>query len=187
MQQRYWLIELLAYWEGKLNTTHLIDTYSITRQSASKIINRYISDYPNNLEYDQSLKAYTPSASFLPAFITRDANEYLAYLTQKNEAVIDHGLSSLAEHSEVLQLPKRRVEPKILRNLVLAAKTQSRVEVEYLSLSNPEHETRVIAPHTFVYTGLRWHLRAYCEKALGLEISYSADLLGIQTLLVRAR
>ncbi|MEG6796428.1 WYL domain-containing protein, partial [Pseudomonas aeruginosa] len=27
-----------------------------------------------------------------------------------------------------------------------------------------EVETRLIAPHTLIYTGMRWHVRAYCEK-----------------------
>lgn len=25
-------------------------------------------------------------------------------------------------------------------------------------------ETRLIAPHTLIYTGMRWHVRAFCEK-----------------------
>lgn len=28
----------------------------------------------------------------------------------------------------------------------------------------PNVEVRLIAPHTLVYTGMRWHVRAYCEK-----------------------
>ena len=39
-----------------------------------------------------------------------------------------------------------------------------RLEVEYVSLANPAPEGRLIAPHTLVYTGMRWHVRAYCEK-----------------------
>jgi predicted DNA-binding transcriptional regulator YafY len=34
----------------------------------------------------------------------------------------------------------------------------------YASLSSPEGEERVIAPHAVVFTGYRWHVRAYCEK-----------------------
>src|SRR5690606_18059217 len=29
---------------------------------------------------------------------------------------------------------------------------------------NPNHDQRVIVPHTLVHTGSRWHVRAYCEK-----------------------
>ncbi|HHH9652577.1 TPA: WYL domain-containing protein, partial [Pseudomonas aeruginosa] len=32
------------------------------------------------------------------------------------------------------------------------------------SFTTPDAETRLIAPHTLIYTGMRWHVRAYCEK-----------------------
>ncbi|MCO3035827.1 WYL domain-containing protein, partial [Pseudomonas aeruginosa] len=35
---------------------------------------------------------------------------------------------------------------------------------EYVSFTTPDAETRLIAPHTLIYTGMRWHVRAYCEK-----------------------
>ena len=31
-------------------------------------------------------------------------------------------------------------------------------------VANPDVEIRVMAPHTLVFTGMRWHVRAYCEK-----------------------
>lgn len=33
-----------------------------------------------------------------------------------------------------------------------------------MSFSTPDGETRLIAPHTLIYTGMRWHVRAYCER-----------------------
>lgn len=36
--------------------------------------------------------------------------------------------------------------------------------MQYVSFTTPDGETRLIAPHTLVYTGMRWHVRAYCEK-----------------------
>jgi predicted DNA-binding transcriptional regulator YafY len=38
--------------------------------------------------------------------------------------------------------------------------------VDYVSINNPDREGRIIIPHTLVYTGLRWHVRAWCEKNL---------------------
>ena len=31
-------------------------------------------------------------------------------------------------------------------------------------MANPKPADRVISPHTLVYTGFRWHVRAYCHK-----------------------
>ena len=36
--------------------------------------------------------------------------------------------------------------------------------MDYVSLNNPDREGRIIAPHTLVWTGLRWHVRGWCEK-----------------------
>jgi len=48
--------------------------------------------------------------------------------------------------------------------LVQAARGQLRVDVDYVSLSSEEQSGRNIVPHTLVYDGIRWHVRAYCEK-----------------------
>lgn len=38
---RYRLIETVAWWEGRLTTGHLIQSFGISRQQASKDINTY--------------------------------------------------------------------------------------------------------------------------------------------------
>ncbi|MGL6360144.1 MULTISPECIES: hypothetical protein [Aeromonas] len=35
---------------------------------------------------------------------------------------------------------------------------------DYASLSSEEQSGSNIVPHTLVYDGIRWHVRAYCEK-----------------------
>ena len=48
--------------------------------------------------------------------------------------------------------------------MLAACRDGLRLETEYVSLNTPDVEIRLIAPHTRVYTGMRWHVRAYCEK-----------------------
>lgn len=164
---RFWFIELCVFWEQCLSTTNIIRKFGITRQQASKIINLYKEQFPQNLCYSAAQKSYSVSDSFAPGYITADAHEYLSYLSTcgliPSQAVSGDSLM----RNETLALPTRRVPPKVLRTLVKAIQTRQRVEVDYVSLSNPNREGRVIAPHTFVNTGLRWHLRAYCEKSTG--------------------
>ena len=61
-------------------------------------------------------------------------------------------------------MPVRDVKPEVLRPIMLAARQQKRLDVDYVSLNHPDREGRIIVPHTLVYTGLRWHVRAWCEK-----------------------
>jgi predicted DNA-binding transcriptional regulator YafY len=163
---RYRVIEIIALWEGRLTTNHLCNTFGIGRQQASKDINLYNQDVaPGNLVYDKYLKGYKPTENFRPRVTTGTADEYL-YLLNRNNTLSStfESLNLNYANTEVLQVPIRDITPTILRPIVQAARSGKRVEVEYVSLSSPEKEIRVIAPHTLVHTGMRWHVRAYCEK-----------------------
>lgn len=163
---RYRLIEIVAQWEGRLTTNHLVNSFGIGRQQASKDINSYLADIaPNNLVYDRYLKGYKPSDSFKPKLTTGTADEYLHVLSRNKD--ITHtfeGLDLGFANTEILRIPLRSVEPAILRALVQAAREHKRVELGYISMSSATEEERILVPHTLVCTPLRWHVRAYCEK-----------------------
>ncbi|MFO6217360.1 helix-turn-helix transcriptional regulator, partial [Pseudomonas aeruginosa] len=163
---RYRLIETVAWWEGRLTTNHLMQSFGISRQQASKDINTYISEHaPKNLEYDKHLKGYVPSRRFQPLFIDDSASAYLHLLNQNHErAPHIEGLALAYTHTEILAVPDRSVRPEVLRPLLKACRDGLRLECEYVSFTTPDGETRLIAPHTLIYTGMRWHVRAYCEK-----------------------
>lgn len=163
---RYRFIETLVLWEGRLTTRHLCDTFGIGRQQASKDINTYIREIgPGNLVYDKYLKGYKPAPGFQPRVTRGVADEYLHLMARNNE--LSNVFESLAlnmANVEVLSVPVRDVAPEVLRPLMQAARQQRRLEVDYVSVNNPDREGRIIVPHTLVYTGLRWHVRAWCEK-----------------------
>ena len=163
---RYRLIEVIAYWEGRLTTNHLCNSFGIGRQQASKDINTYLREIaPDNLEYDKQIKGYVPTAGFKPAVTTGTADEYLHILSRtKDIAHTFEGLDLGFANTHMLQVPSRPVDPVILRALVNSAREQKRVDIGYLSLNNPETDGRIIVPHTLVCTPMRWHVRAYCEK-----------------------
>ena len=163
---RYRLIETVAWWEGRLTTVHLIQSFGISRQQASKDINTYITEHaPKNLTYDKQLKGYVPSKQFKPLFIDDSASAYLHLLNQTHSrAPHVEGLALAYAHTMVLEVPDRTIRPEVLRPLLKACRDSEVIEIEYVSLANPSPETRLIAPHTLVYTGMRWHVRAYCEK-----------------------
>ena len=163
---RYRLIETVVWWEGRLTTGHLIQSFGISRQQASKDINTYITEHaPRNLTYDKQLKGYVPSKLFKPLFIDDSASAYLHLLNQTHSrAPHVEGLALAYAHTMVLEVPDRTIRPEVLRPLLKACRDSEVIEIEYVSLANPSPETRLIAPHTLVYTGMRWHVRAYCEK-----------------------
>lgn len=171
LAQRYRLIETVAWWEGRLTTGHLMQSYGISRQQASKDINSYITEHaPENLVYDRKAKGYVPANGFTPRFIDFSASAYLHLLVQNNERA-EHleGLKLAYAHTQVLEVPDRSIRPEVLRPLLKACREGLRLETEYVSLASPEPEIRLIAPHTLVNTGMRWHVRAWCEKNRGFR------------------
>ncbi|MEM8562596.1 MAG: WYL domain-containing protein [Pseudomonadota bacterium] len=163
---RYRYIETIALWEGRLTTRHLCETFGIGRQQASKDINNYIREVgPGNLEYDKFLKGYRPTSAFKPVVTAGLADEYLHLMARNNELMNTfESLSLNVANVEVLSLPVRDVKPEVLRPIMQAARQQRRLEVDYVSINNPDREGRIIVPHTLVFTGLRWHVRGWCEK-----------------------
>ena len=163
---RYRFIEIIALWEGRLTTRHLCTTFGIGRQQASKDINTYLREVgPANLEYDKYLKGYKPTPGFTPRVTQGLADEYLHLMARNNElASMFESLDLQTANMEVVAVPVRDVRPEIVRPIVSAARQQKRLEVDYVSIRAPDREGRVIVPHTLVHTGLRWHVRAWCEK-----------------------
>ena len=136
-------------------------------------INHYLTYYsPEGLIYDRRLKGYKPTEQFLPRFSEGKVDEYLMLLHREKQHQRQHeaGLLTLPlmdlryGHIEILDVPNRHIDPKIVRGLVQAARGQLRVDVDYVSLSSAEQSGRNIVPHTLIYDGIRWHVRAYCEK-----------------------
>jgi len=162
-RQRFHFIELIAYWEGKVNTSHLMQQFGLSRQHSSTDINHYLQLAPHNLGYNASAKAWLPAQNFKMHFISGDVIEYLTWIHTGHSTANTSSVTALSNIA--LNLPARKVSPQIMRGLVTAIRQQRRIEVDYVSLSNPNREGRVIAPHSFINTGLRWHLRAWCEKS----------------------
>lgn len=163
---RFRLIEIVALWEGRLTTNHLCDAFKIGRQQASRDISKYKSLFEHEqIVLDQKIKGYKPTPEFLPKFIKGAPGEYLSFLHQQQ--TMDNCFEFFNwgnAECEILNVPDRAVSPNIVRKLIIAARECRRVDVDYVSLSSPYVKGRIITPHTIIYDGVRWHVRAYDEE-----------------------
>lgn len=164
---RYRMIEIIALWEGRLTSNHLQKAFGIGRQQASKDINEYKNNIaPLNLLFDKKLKGYTPSEQFSPVLTKGEINEYLHMLNSKGDLLTQFADLNLAQApTEVVTPLVRSVNANIVRPIIIASRDQQRIEIEYMSLSSVK-DYRNITPHTLVFNGYRWHVRAFCEKSL---------------------
>lgn len=165
---RFRLIEILAFWEGRVVASQLGEAFGIGRQQAQKVLRRYREQVPGNLAYDESRRGFLPTADFQPRFTRGRVEEYLHLLGA--HADLDSpfaGLGLGAADTESLPLPSRAVDPHVVREVVKAARAGRRLEAVYASFRNPAGEERILVPHTLVFAAGRWHVRAYCEKHRG--------------------
>ena len=160
-REQFRMIEIFAQWEGRVNATNLQTLLKIGRNKAYDILNRYQALTPENLEYDASLKGFKPSSLFHPHVASGHIDEYSQLLSRSG----DVGYMSVFETGFCqLEAPLRNVSATLVQPIIRAIRDRLRVDIGYTSLSSPDYESRIISPHCLVFDGIRWHVRAYCEK-----------------------
>lgn len=151
-RQCYAYIEIIIQWEGRLTLQHLQQEFGFGRSKAKKLLNEYLERQPSNLIYDASLKGHKPSDQFTPVFTHGHIDEYC-----RSELSDVIGI-------QLLEAPLRNIDPNLIRPILRAIRNQQRIDIGYQSLSSPDYESRIISPHSLVFDGLRYHVRAHCEK-----------------------
>tara|TARA_Y100000034_G_C6848919_1_gene384905 strand:+ start:57 stop:860 length:804 start_codon:yes stop_codon:yes gene_type:complete len=154
--KRHKYIELIAQWEGRVTTTHLQKRFGIGRQQASSDLKKYRELVPGNLTYCAQSKGYIPSRLFKPFLISEFVDDYFI------EKSIQQNFNSYSFIEK--KIPNRRVDPITFRGIHRALVEKRRIDIGYMSLRSAQEEERIIVPHTFVSTPLRWHVRGFCEK-----------------------
>lgn len=151
-------IEVVLQWEGELTASRLQDYFAVSRSTAQKFISQYRADFPDNIKnYSHSAKHHIPTDRFTPQYTQGTLSEYLSFFGENTD-------SNNTNHLELVSPPLRNINPKLARQIIQACKQQLRLDIDYLSLSSGDIEGRIISPHTLVNDGIRWHVRAYCEK-----------------------
>jgi len=162
--QRLAFIHNVVGWEGQINATHIATKFQLSRQAASGILKQYREKFPTYLVYDSSQKAYLATPDFNATFIhTSSYNSLSQYLTAIDLASDD--TNNLLSNSIIeVEAPLRNINPLQIRPILRAIREQLRIDIGYISLSSPNYLDRIIQPHALIFDGLRWHVRAFCNK-----------------------
>ncbi|MGX9460363.1 WYL domain-containing protein [Shewanella sp. A14] len=158
-RKRFLFIEMLAWWQGCINNKQLMQQFDISRQQAYNDFKQYLLQHPGNLLKTE--QGYVPAKVFFPHYISGGLSQFLHWYETRTILNKTYQSPRVAHVS----IPDRIVSVQIIRLLVVAMEQQKRIDVQYVSLSHPENDGRIFHPHTFVNTGLRWHVRGYCEKS----------------------
>lgn len=183
------VIELMLQWQGDISSRDLKILYDISHDTAKRMIQNYTKQYPDNITYNAHLKKHQATDSFMPKLSVCLFETYINTL-EKLQFIKGEGTLSVEIlltdnhdlHNKKIQPvqnspgksttpitrithPQRQLKPELMRVIMLACQQNLRVEVDYLSLNNPDYEGRIIQPHALVHDGSRWHVRAYDEKS----------------------
>lgn len=167
VEKRLEFIDFRLFWEGQINRSDIMEQFGVSVPQASNDLSKYQEVAPKNLNYDHREKKYFSSDSFKPVFIAPDADSYFRQLRDDMQTLKSNPVPWLSYEPayDVVQMPKRNIDPDILRTMSESIREQKTLQIFYQSMSSEEPSWRSISPHAFAFDGMRWHARAYCHNA----------------------
>ncbi len=158
-------MESVVVWEGAVYRKRLVTAFGVTENHISRDFKQYLHEYPNSLAYDLSRKRYLPGHAFKPRYASGSTGEYLGLLRTHCEAtdVTDTQLPGLPgpTAAETVPLQGGGVDAETLQAITRAITDGTGLEASYQSMSRPAPMTAQLWPHAMVFSGSRWHARAF--------------------------
>ncbi|HCL38321.1 MAG: hypothetical protein CMG79_01695 [Marinobacter sp.] len=155
---QYEFIEMLLAYEGQITNQRLREKFGITNVQASRILASYREAYPRNTQTQkgQVRGRYVPTARFNPEIANLSVEGYFRSV----------GAPIGNVQVEDAQKDFTNVDPALFRIIHSAMNHCSAVRVLYRSMNHPDGLERVVHPLAFVFSGRRWHMRAFDESTV---------------------
>ena len=168
-RQRLTYIESVAYWEGRVDRPRVVGEFNVSENHVTKDFRLYKDAFPGNIQYDETSRAYRPSPKFKPRIGRGSAEEYLSLLRAQAERRDGSLLPAMASAvvSDAVPPPRGKLEAAVLNAITRAISSGTGLAIRYQSKSRPEPAARRVWPHALLFSGTRWHARAYDEERKG--------------------
>ena len=167
-RQRLQYIEIMAFYTGVVTRSDVARSFGISDPAATKDLKLYSELAPDNLIYRHQVFGFVPTEHFQAMFADLSPKTVLPMIAS-NLAVVAEPIEEQAIYSiavETLPLPVRLPNKEVLAPIIRALKQGKQLRASYKSMSEREDiQDRLIEPHALVNTGLRWHVRAYCQQS----------------------
>lgn len=165
VRQRLTLLESTLLLTGWVRTQALVETFSISRAQASKDFAVYMGLRPDNLKYNKSLKYYEAGDTFTPLLLTGSATDVLNALQVVNpQQTPIVTLAAALPAIQVVQPLDRQLDWSVLRVVSQAICQKRKLKASYQSMNRSEPAEVTLSPHHLVFSGFRWHVRAFSDS-----------------------
>jgi hypothetical protein len=165
-QQRLTLLASILLWEGRLNNARLREIFDLSSVRASEWIREFRETYPGWTEWNSKTRSYHATTK---AYRSDGSGE------QRKQS----DATSLSQYLGLVGIPHSVTEPSQSRAIWAAfpdlsvpsprtfalvseaIRERQTLQITYRSMREPTPHLRVIAPHSLIRAGRRWHLRAF--------------------------
>ncbi len=165
-EQRLLFVESMILWEGGVQRQRVSDLFRVSKAQITRDLDDYNRSYPRNIEYDLSAKTYRPGLNFKPEIASGRSDEYLALLqaySQYGSSVIIPALGR-GPLAELIPSVRGAIDRTVLQRVLAALRDEQGIQTSYADWTDEKPVRRQLWPHTLVFTGQRWHVRAYDER-----------------------
>ncbi|MDP2153883.1 MAG: WYL domain-containing protein [Methylotenera sp.] len=158
--QRLQQLELLLRWEGQIGNARIRELFGLTQIRASQWLREFRDSHPTWIEWNTVTRTFFATFRFYTEKNKDDSQSLSRYLS-----LISLSPDMENQHSNVVSAFNEITtpDPKNFAILTNAARSNREVEITYCSMGEPIPHSRIIAPHSIVKAGPRWHVRAYSE------------------------
>jgi predicted DNA-binding transcriptional regulator YafY len=184
VRQRLILLETTLLMVGWIRIQAIMDTFGISRAQASKDFQYYQIARPKNLRYNKSAKYYEVGDGFVPLLLTGKTSELLSVFHTPhtpNPPVLS--LSAYQPNAAAISPLDREIDLEVFRLISCAAYNHQKIKIRYQSLMQAGPQDRILSPHTLVFSGYRWHIRAYSNHHQQYRDCVLARIKGIPELI----
>jgi predicted DNA-binding transcriptional regulator YafY len=137
--------------------------FSVSENHVTKDFRLYKEAFPKNIQYDERARAYRPAQRFRHRIGKGSPEEYLSLLrsqAEQHEGVLA-AAAVTAVTTDAVPPPKGHLDAAVLNAVTRAIAGQTGLRINYQSRSKAEPGSRDVWPHALLFSGTRWHARAY--------------------------
>ncbi|MER9964921.1 WYL domain-containing protein [Mesorhizobium sp. M0045] len=166
VRKRLEFIEFRLFWDGRLNRGDLAEVFGMSHQQASSDFGTYQKLAPDNLVYDNALKAYIRTPEFDPVLIGDNSDRYLLQVVAIHSGWMqkeDTWFNQLPP-VEVVTLGRKPLNTTNLLAVLDAIRERKKLQIDYRSMTGTPESWRWIAPHAMSFCAGRWYVRAWSEE-----------------------